>query len=490
MTQVPLPAPPGPVTFLTLHSRKIARAGALGFFLLAILSMVCYWPILVNEDFQAYLHCDGPQHGKQEAMSKVRAVRREKIKHGGRRLLAGLVHVVWGLRETGRGDGSYELDPAFDFTAREAQLAVVDFCQRLARTPKLKVSTMLCWPALLQDYLSSKGKAFPTYVLSTVMTGFLDQAPNWVKDHLDLAEDGSVMWLSVDYHVEFDTHSSGLTIKPFMDTWEHEVAKVNEDVFRSYSGSESSLGLGVAASEMFQRAEAESRVLGSALSSWLVSVGCALAALLVFTRSFSLSAIACFAMFATAACSLFFITAVFKWSFGLMEAVSLIIFCGFSVDYPLHVVQAYVMERSKGSGIRLALKEVGWAVASGCFTTCGAAVFLNLCTITIFQRFGQVLIVNMVFALIFALVWIPATLEACSRRKKGDEGKTCRQQESDADTGLALHLLDGGTPSASPPALHHDRLTMMPGPAGLEVEAPEEGFAALDGGTPRGERWK
>lgn len=174
-----------------------------------------------------------------------------------------------------------------------------------------------------------------------------------------------------------------------------------------------------------------------------------------------------------------------------MEAVSLIIFCGFSVDYPLHVVQAYVMERSKGAGIRLALKEVGWAVASGCFTTCGAAAFLNLCTITIFQRFGQVLIVNMVFALIFALVWIPASLEACSRRKKVAQGETGElRQEPDADAGLALHLLDGGAPSAGISTLHQDRLTMLSETAGLEVEPPEEGFAALDGGTPRGKRWK
>ncbi|CAE7575413.1 KCNH6 [Symbiodinium sp. CCMP2456] len=48
---------------------------------------------------------------------------------------------------------------------------------------------------------------------------------------------------------------------------------------------------------------------------------------------------------------LFFITNIFQWRFGLMEAVSLIIFCGFSVDYPLHVVQAYVQERSKGAPV-------------------------------------------------------------------------------------------------------------------------------------------
>eukprot|EP00435_Cladocopium_sp_Y103_P055407 s1533_g18.t1 len=122
------------------------------------------------------------------------------------------------------------------------------------------------------------------------------------------------------------------------------------------------LGTPVPVSDLFQRAEAESRVVNSALSSWLVSVACALIALGIFTQSLWLSVrgpwiektplptegIACFAMLSTAACSLFFITSVFHWSFGLMEAVSLIIFCGFSVDYPLHVVQAYVHERQRG----------------------------------------------------------------------------------------------------------------------------------------------
>merc|ERR1740130_1798476 len=142
-------------------------------------------------------------------------------------------------------------------------------------------------------------------------------------------------------------------------------------------------GLGPArvSAEIFVRAEAESRVINSALSSWLVSVGCALLAVVCFTRDCFLSATATFAIFATAACSLYTITAVFQWRFGLMEAVSLIIFCGFSVDYPLHVVQAYVQERREGAGVREALKEVGFAVASGCITTVGAASFLCLCEI-------------------------------------------------------------------------------------------------------------
>jgi len=220
-------------------------------------------------------------------------------------------------------------------------------------------------------------------------------------------------------------------------------------------------------SDLFQRAEAENRVVGSALSSWLVSVGCALIALGIFTQSLWLSGIACFAMLSTAACSLFFITSVFHWSFGLMEAVSLIIFCGFSVDYPLHVVQAYVHERQRGAKVRHAIGEVGSAVASGCVTTCGAAMFLLFCEIRIFTRFGQVLVVNMVCSLIFALLWIPAVLELCTRPSPSGV---------DTDEGYAMGLLgeEGSGRQTGGPVIRAPERLM------LEVDE-SEGFAALRG---------
>ncbi|CAE7941764.1 Disp1, partial [Symbiodinium sp. KB8] len=99
-------------------------------------------------------------------------------------------------------------------------------------------------------------------------------------------------------------------------------------------GAEGQISRSQARERASKKSQAENRVVNSALSSWIVS---ALVALGAFTRSLWLSGIACFAMLSTAACSLFFITNIFQWRFGLMEAVSLIIFCGFSVDYPLHV---------------------------------------------------------------------------------------------------------------------------------------------------------
>lgn len=281
---------------------------------------------------------------------------------------------------------------------------------------------------------------------------------------------GTAAWSQLDFNVEVDIWSSGRQVQPYMDLWEETVVRVHREVTEKHS-SAGYLGTPVPVSDLFQRAEAESRVVNSALSSWLVSVACALIALGIFTQSLWLSGIACFAMLSTAACSLFFITSVFHWSFGLMEVVSLIIFCGFSVDYPLHVVQAYVHERQRGAKVQDAINEVGSAVASGCVTTCGAAVFLLFCQIRIFTRFGQVLVVNMVCSLVFALLWIPAVLEL------SNHGLDLRQKRAprgvDSDEGYAMGLLGEGrqTPGA-----------VIRAPERLMLEVDEsEGFAALRG---------
>lgn len=397
-----------------------------------------------------------------------------------------VIHVLLGVREV-RGLGSaytYELDESFDLSRREAQLAIVEFCQRLRQEARLKVvkGQWSCWPSKLKDFLLRRGEQFPTYAIWPAVESFLAQVRG-EADHVGFAEDGSVSWVQLDYRVEFDIWSSGRQVQPYMDLWEDTAKRVFNEVTQKYRGSENCLGMPLPLSDLFQRAEAENRVVNSALSSWIVSVACALVALGAFTRSLWLSGIACFAMLSTAACSLFFITNIFQWRFGLMEAVSLIIFCGFSVDYPLHVVQAYVQERSKGSGVRRALREVGGAVASGCATTCGAAMFLLFCQIRIFTRFGQVLVVNMLFALVFALVWIPAALELCRNvqcRRRKTSAAAC---PADGEEGYALGLLGGrptqgaamnGVVSAGASSRSPERIMM-------ELDGSSQGFSALQG---------
>ncbi|CAK9008388.1 unnamed protein product, partial [Durusdinium trenchii] len=410
------------------------------------------------------------------------------------------VFVVFGFRQV-PGSYNYVLDDSFDLSAREAQLAVVEFCKLLRLEKALKVVPGVgnCWPEKMKMYMNMRHLPWPTYNFFPALQRFVRESEKWVGEHVgmdaglehSMEDQGAVQWCQMDFNVEVDIWSSGRQVQPYMDLWDETVSRVLRAASEKYPGSAAYLGSPVPVSDLFQRAEAENRVVNSALSSWVVSVGCALVALAFFTRSCWLSGLACFAMLSTAACSLFFITSVFHWSFGLMEAVSLIIFCGFSVDYPLHVawpvalsspsgaedsskqlvVQAYVQERQKGAHIRHALREVGSAVASGCVTTCGAALFLLFCQIRIFTRFGQVLVVNMLCSLIFALLWIPAVLELC----RPNVTPVSKDEE-----GFAMGLLgesagSAGRRSTPGPSARDDRLM-------LEMEESEAGgFSALQG---------
>lgn len=86
---------------------------------------------------------------------------------------------------------------------------------------------------------------------------------------------GTAAWSQLDFNVEVDIWSSGRQVQPYMDLWEETVVRVHREVTEKHS-SAGYLGTPVPVSDLFQRAEAESRVVNSALSSWLVSVACAL----------------------------------------------------------------------------------------------------------------------------------------------------------------------------------------------------------------------
>jgi len=329
------------------------------------------------------------------------------------------IDVIWGLAPR-LGNIDENTDPTslfdmnFDATSPFVQRSMASLCDRAKASPALKVFHVAsCWPQMFKKFLESE-RTFPSRQLHHDLPAFL-RRHSIDHNHLHVElRPWRLAWLCVSFRTQFDTHSSGQQTKPFMAAWEEFVSSENAQV-----GPKGQI---MPNAELFVRAEAEIRVISSALTSWVISLVCAMIAVFLFMRNVFLSIATTCAIFATSSCTFFAITCVFQWRFGLMEAVSLIVFCGFSVDYPLHVVHAYVLEKERGSDVKVALKEVGWAVTSGCVTTVGASVFLLFGQISIFSRFGGVLIVNMISSLLFALVWLPAFLEwretVCARRSQ------------------------------------------------------------------------
>merc|ERR1719316_2390490 len=148
--------------------------------------------------------------------------------------------------------------------------------------------------------------------------------------------------------------------------------------------------------------------MSSAITCAAISLSCALVAIMMFTASAWLAFFVTLTVFMIVSCQAATMFCLLKWTFGPVEAIGLILFVGFSVDYTLHVAEAF--HHAPPPKVENALRHVGRAVMSAAFTTTGSAFFLFFCTVNVFTDFGVAIIFNSAWSLLFALVFFPALL--------------------------------------------------------------------------------
>ncbi|XP_051509126.1 protein dispatched homolog 3-like [Myxocyprinus asiaticus] len=114
------------------------------------------------------------------------------------------------------------------------------------------------------------------------------------------------------------------------------------------------------------------------------------------------------------------------WEMGAVEAISLSILVGSSVDYCLHLVEGYLLagdtgtlglaDRSLDSSIKRQLQtleaanHVGVAIVSSAVTTVISTVPLFFCVIVPFAKFGQIVAINTAISIVFTLTVTTALL--------------------------------------------------------------------------------
>jgi multidrug efflux pump subunit AcrB len=147
-------------------------------------------------------------------------------------------------------------------------------------------------------------------------------------------------------------------------------------------------------------------------------LACALLSIFVFTASIVLAFTVVLTVAMVVACQAGTMFVGLGWDFGAIEAISLILFVGFSVDYTLHFAEAFHV--SPPPKIENALMRVGRAIVSAGTTTAGSAAFLVFCTIEVFNNFGLAVVLNTMWSLIFALIFYPATLSFLPKRYHED----------------------------------------------------------------------
>jgi len=127
------------------------------------------------------------------------------------------------------------------------------------------------------------------------------------------------------------------------------------------------------------------------------------------------------------------------WTLGFLEGICFSILIGLSVDFVIHVGHAYVQageeydaeggqeEPDRNTMARAAVSRMGFPVVSAGLTTLMSAIILFFCTISFFVKFGTIVMLSMVYALVITFGLYAALLDAAGpQRGFGDVARMSR----------------------------------------------------------------
>ena len=133
---------------------------------------------------------------------------------------------------------------------------------------------------------------------------------------------------------------------------------------------------------------------------------------------------------------------IMDWDLGTTEAIAAVITIGFSVDYCVHLANAYIENDAKDreTRTRIALTTMGISVTAGAITTIIAGAFLGLCILTFFVKFSFLICWTIISSYLWAVVFFGALCMAMGPANDfGDIGWLMRKLPGCGAYGLNTH---------------------------------------------------
>ncbi|XP_061623324.1 protein dispatched homolog 3 [Phyllopteryx taeniolatus] len=234
---------------------------------------------------------------------------------------------------------------------------------------------------------------------------------------------GKVRWLSMAF--ESTTYKGKSSFRTYSDflRWETFIQEQLSALPRS-----SALRRGFQTCEHWKQIFMEIIGVESALWSLLLSLAICAAAVSIFTAHIFLLLPVLLTILGVI-CAVGALMYWLGWELGAVEAISLSILVGSSVDYCLHLVEGYVLagatarstaqlcsEAAAASQTRSveAVDHVGVAIVSSAVTTVISTVPLFFCVIVPFAKFGQIVAINTTVSILFTLTVTVAMLASAA----------------------------------------------------------------------------
>eukprot|EP00794_Sanderia_malayensis_P015269 gene15269-16845_t len=237
--------------------------------------------------------------------------------------------------------------------------------------------------------------------------------PNYANKQISLSMIGlihrKIKWMAMAFESTTYTGKSAFQVADDYNNWENFTKHVLEQ-----PDIPEMLKSGFQTSYSWVNMFSEIIAVNGAIYGIVMSLIMCLASVVVFTGNFRLSMI----VFVTIGGALSLVVAFFYfigWRLGAIEAISLSILVGTSVDYTIHITEGYVMASTiedldgmtnkeiRFKRVRLALSHIGVSIFSSALTTLIAAIPLCLTSIRLFSKFGEILAINTGVSILYTL---------------------------------------------------------------------------------------
>ena len=353
------------------------------------------------------------------------------------------VIIAWGIEphlDTSRNykywdpdmHGITPFNPGFDLSPAKAQQHIFNICNEIISdfSDDLHQSNnyFSCFMNDLKNYGESLGYTFPFIFNSDPVTQkelFIDFIEKWVNEdsigqrYLQSGIIGynskirKLKYIKILFKIDVGIYDP-YWIKDIernkwqsrVDTWNkyatmHDINGVSKGI----QTSAFSWGFGVASKEF----------VDSAIFGTLVALPLAFVALLISTQNIIIAVFASLSIVGVMATelSLFVIRG---WNIGVIVSLTLVIMIGFSVDYVVHLGNAYIeckISEKREIRVRWSLYTMTGSVLFGGVTTFGAACWLMVPNMESYRTFGFSILTIVVINLCFAFIFFISLLTAC-----------------------------------------------------------------------------
>merc|ERR1711879_539494 len=149
----------------------------------------------------------------------------------------------------------------------------------------------------------------------------------------------------------------------------------------------------------------------SAWSGMGLAIPLSFVVLLISTRNWIVSIFALLDIIGVIACELTTIQ-IAGWKLGIIESLSVVMLIGFSIDYVVHVANAYLESKgdSRMERMSFALLTMGVSVLAGAITTALSGIMLVFPSFLMFYKMGIIIMTVVVYALLWAMIFFSSIM--------------------------------------------------------------------------------